>query len=83
MGKQPHKYLLDEIIQHNCIPLPGSKNKQHMLENKDVMDFALSENEMSAINERAKRGKRERITKDFGLGFTDEFDFSYQECWPK
>jgi diketogulonate reductase-like aldo/keto reductase len=84
-----HKYektasqiALKWILQHHCIPLPSSKNKQHMLENLQIMDFTLSQEDMHEMNERAKLGKRERVTKEDGLDFTDEFDFSYQECWP-
>lgn len=82
-GKTASQIALRWIIQHGCIPLPNSKNKQHMLQNMDIMDFTLSREEMEAINQRAKVGKRERVTENFGLGFTDEFDFSYEECWPK
>lgn len=71
------------ILQHHCIPLPGSKNTQHMKENFEILDFALSHDDMLAIDERAKRGSRERVPKEAGLGFADEFDFSYEECWPK
>ena len=28
-------------------------------------------------------GNRERVTKEAGVGFTDEFDFSLEDCWPK
>ncbi len=70
------------ILQHDCIPLPASQNQQHMQENLDVTDFVLTDQEMQQIDERAKKGKRERIKKQMGLGFTDEFDFSYDECWP-
>lgn len=38
--------------------------------------------EMASLNERAKSGTRERVTEALGLGFTDEFDFSYEQCWP-
>lgn len=71
------------ILQHHCVPLPGSKNKQHIQENFDVLDFSLSDNDMNEINKRAKLGQRERVKEEYGLGFTDEFDFSYEECWPK
>ena len=70
------------IIQHQCIPLPGSKSEQHMRENLEINDFSLSEEGMQAMDSRAKTGKRHRITLDSNLGFTDEFDFTYQECWP-
>lgn len=71
------------IIQNGCIPLPGSKNPKHIKENIDVMDFMLTEEEMNLINERARKGQRERVTLDMGAGFADEFDYSYEECWPK
>lgn len=82
-GKTASQIAIRWIMQHQCIPLPGSKNKQHMLENLNVMDFALSQDEMLLINERAKLGTRERVTNEAGLGFADEFDFSYEQCWPK
>ena len=70
------------IVQHGCIPLPGSKNEKHIAENLDILDFSLSEEEMQRIDHRARAGVRARITEEMGLGFTDEFDFSYEECWP-
>lgn len=70
------------IIQHGCLPLPGSKNQKHMRENKEVVDFLLSKEEMEEIDQRAKGGERERFSKR-SIGFSDEFDFSYEECWPK
>lgn len=73
---------LQWIMQHGCLPLPGSQNKEHILENLDVMDFSLSNEEMEKINDRASKGKRFRLTLDHGLDFADEFDFSYNECWP-
>lgn len=69
------------IIQHGCIPLPGSKNEQHMRENADIKDFALTEDEMTAIDDGARVGERERFTKAT-IGFDDELDFSYEQCWP-
>lgn len=81
-GKTASQIALRWIIQHHCIPLPGSKNQEHMVENLDVMDFDLSDDEMASMDERAKLGSRERITLEDGLGFADEFDFSYQQCWP-
>ena len=70
------------ILQHHCLPLPNSKNEQHIRENRDVADFLLSAEEMQEIDQRAKLGARKRIVKE-RMGFIDEFDFSYEECWPK
>ena len=81
--KTPSQIALKWILQHRCIPLPGSKNPNHIQENFDVMDFILSEKEMEEINEKARLGKREGVTLEKGVGFTDEFDFSYKQCWPK
>lgn len=80
--KTASQIALRWIIQNGCLPLPGSKSEKHIKENINVMDFTLSEEEMAQINERAAHGNRERVTLDMGVGFTDEFDFSYEECWP-
>lgn len=82
-GKTAAQIAIKWILQHDCIPLPGSKNKEHMRDNFDVADFSLTEEEMRRIDERAKSGKRERVTKEMGVGFSDEFDFPYSKCWPK
>jgi diketogulonate reductase-like aldo/keto reductase len=71
------------IIQHGCIPLPGSKTTTHIQENFDVMNFTLSEQEMQSLNQRALTGARFRLDEERAIGFLDEFDFSYEECWPK
>lgn len=70
------------ILQHGCMPLPGSTSEKHMQENLDVIDFTLTKDEMKEIDHKAKDGERKRCTKD-RIGFNDEFDFSYEECWPK
>lgn len=80
--KTSSQVALRWIIQHGCLPLPGSQNKKHMQENLEIFDFALSHQEMEEINRSAEVGKRERISIAKGLGFTDEFDFSYEQCWP-
>lgn len=82
-GKTAAQVALRWIIQHKCLPLPGSKNKDHMQQNLSVLDFNLSPDEMEEIDARAKVGARERVTPEVGVGFTDEFDFAYEECWPK
>lgn len=80
--KSASQVALRWIVQHGCIPLPGSKNSAHIQQNREIFDFMLSEEEMQTIDNRAKRGKRFRIKAEDGLGFTDEFDFSYEQCWP-
>lgn len=81
-GKTSSQVALRWIMQHGCMPLPGSKNEVHIRENMDICDFMLSADEMECIDQKAKTGKRERFTKE-DLGFSDELDFSYEECWPK
>lgn len=81
--KTASQIALKWIVQHGCLPLVGSKNPSHILQNFEINNFTLSKEEMDEIDERAKVGKRERVTKDANLGFTDEFDFSLEECWPK
>lgn len=81
-AKTPCQIALRWIIQHRCIPIPRSSNKNHIVENLNIFDFSLSNNEMEEINQRAIKGERFRLKKDSGLGFTDEFDFTFDECWP-
>lgn len=80
-GKTACQIALRWIVQHGCIPLPGSKDARHMQENLNVMDFVLSTEEMHTLDQRAVTGSRYRLDKA-RVGFTDEFDFSYEECWP-
>lgn len=75
-GKTPAQIALRWIVQHKCLPLPNSKNKKHLRENFDIMDFSLTAEEMQAIDNRAKNGSRTRIS-------FDEFDYTYGQCWPK
>lgn len=81
-GKTAAQVALRWIVQHGALPLPGSKNKQHIQQNREVFDFSLSDEEMGQINARAVHGERFRVTAAKGWGFTDEFDFTYEECWP-
>lgn len=69
-------------VQHETLPLPGSKNPEHIRQNLEISDFSLTHEEMEEIDQQAKNGERERVTEETGVGFTDEFDFSYEECWP-
>jgi diketogulonate reductase-like aldo/keto reductase len=81
-GKSASQVAIKWIIQHGCIPLPGSKNEKHLHENFEIHGFMLSEDEMAEIDKRAKGGGRERFSIET-LGLIDEFDFSYEECWPR
>ena len=86
IGKKHHKtasqVALRWIMQHGCLPLPGSKSARHIQENLNVRDFHLLQEEMQQIDQRAFSGSRFRLTEEHGLGFKDEFDFTYDECWP-
>lgn len=81
-GKSASQVAMKWIVQHGSLPLPGSSNQEHILENITINDFSLSADEMAAIDKRAKLGARERYPKEV-IGFDDEFDFSFEECWPK
>src|SRR5579872_771481 len=81
-GKTASQVAIRWILQHGCVPLPCSKNLKHIRENFEVNDFTLSTDEMDTIDNRAKVGNRERVTKEM-IGFDDEFDFTYEECWPR
>ncbi len=79
--KTPSQIAIKWILQHGCMPLPGSTSEKHMQENLGVEDFTLTKEEMKEIDQRAKDGERKRCIKE-RIGFNDEFDFSYDECWP-
>ncbi len=80
--KSAGQVALRWIVQKGVLPLPGSANPKHIADNFDVFDFSLSAAEMERISERASAGRRFRLNLDHGLGFADEFDFTYEQCWP-
>lgn len=82
-GKSSAQIALRWILQRGCIPLPGSRNPQHMRENLEITDFVLTKDEMRTIDQKARSGERERVPVAMGVGFTDEFDYTYEQCWPK
>lgn len=85
-GKTAAQVSLRWVLQHGCLPLPRSGNPEHIKQNREILDFRLSEEDMRAIDERAKQGTRKiRVVGEAAKveGFTDEFDFSYAQCWPK
>lgn len=81
--KTPAQIALKWIAQHGCIPLVRSENPKHIQENIDIMSFTISAEDMLMLDKKAAAGQRERLLAEEGLGFTDEFDYSYQDCWPK
>lgn len=50
-------------IQHNFIPIPGSKTKKHMSDNINIFDFELSQTEMAQIDS-LEAGMRIRFAPD-------------------
>lgn len=66
--KSPSQVAIKWIIQHGCVPLPGSGSSIHIKENFSVNDFMLTSEEMKQIDDRAKRGQRQRLRKDW-IGF--------------
>lgn len=75
-GKTASQVALRWVVQHKCLPLPNSKNEKHLKQNLDIMNFSLTNEEMAAIDKRARKGNRTRVS-------FDEFDYSYEQCWPK
>ena len=75
-GKSASQVAIRWIVQHGCMPLPASQNEKHIRENFDVVDFVLTREEMVEIDDRARDGNRQRF-------YADEFDFSFDQCWPR
>lgn len=80
--KTASQVALRWIVQHECLPLPCSKNPHHIQDNLTIQDFYLSDEDMQQVDKRAFAGTRFRLTEEYGFGFTDEFDFTYDQCWP-
>lgn len=80
--KTEAQIALKWILQHGAVPLPRSTNPAHIEENFKFLDFTLSELEMEEIDERAKKETRKVQVTGEAEGFTDEFNFSYEQCWP-
>lgn len=79
-NKTPSQLALRWIVQNGCIPLPSSKTPVHIKQNFNIFDFELTSQDMAALNARAATGTRTRLTGKHG--FLDEFDYTYEECWP-
>ena len=56
-GKTPAQVILRWHTQMGFVVIPGSKNAEHIKENMDIFDFALTDEEMEQI---AKLDKNER-----------------------
>lgn len=80
-NKTPAQVALRWISSLGVLALPGSGNPRHMQENLEALSFSLSPQEIEQLSFRAKDGQRERYYFET-LGFYDEFDFKYEECWP-
>lgn len=52
--KTTAQIILRWHVQKGTCVIPGSTNKEHIIENIDIFDFALTEEEMSAINKMNK-----------------------------
>ena len=48
-GKSTAQIILRWHVQRGTTVIPGSTNPDHIRENRDIFDFALSETEMKAI----------------------------------
>ena len=48
-GKTPAQIIIRWHVQAGYIVIPGSKNPEHIRENINVFDFALTDEEMKAI----------------------------------
>ena len=56
-GKTPAQVILRWHTQMGFVVIPGSKNAEHIKDNMDIFDFALTDEEMEQI---AKLDKNER-----------------------
>ena len=57
MKKTPAQVILRWHTQMGFVVIPGSKNAEHIKDNMDIFDFALTDEEMEQI---AKLDKNER-----------------------
>ena len=49
-GKTTAQIVLRWHVELGLIPIPGSSNPEHIKENADIFDFALSQDEVAAIS---------------------------------
>lgn len=80
-GKANTQIILRWHIQSGNIIIPGSKNADHIRDNFDIFDFALTEDEMAEI---AKLDKNTRyynvsLKEAAGMYLSARLDFNAQE----
>ena len=61
-NKTPHQIVLRWHIQSGYIPIPGSKNVDHIKQNIDIFDFELTDEEVEEINKLDINRRYERLT---------------------
>lgn len=49
-GKSASQICIRWLLQKNIVPLPKSVHEKYILENADVFDFAITEDDMAAID---------------------------------
>ena len=62
-GKSPAQVVLRWFVQLGVVPIPRSTNRERLTENLDVFDFALTDQEVSAIAA-LDTGAEERVDSD-------------------
>lgn len=81
-GKSVYQVILRWHMQEGLCPVPGSTNPAHIRENINIFDFALSDEEMSAIRDidRGEAGRSFNIP--YGNGTFGAFqDYSYNHTF--
>jgi diketogulonate reductase-like aldo/keto reductase len=65
-NKTPQQLVLRWCVEHCTLPLPRSKNPEHMASNFDIFDFEIDENDMRTLD---SLSDGERVTWDpAGMG---------------
>ena len=79
--KSAAQVALRWCIDQGCMPIAKARKPEHIRANLDL-NFTLSDEEMARLNAHPSQRSRERITPEYGFDFSDEFDFSPDQCWP-
>lgn len=79
-GKTPAQVILRWHTQMGTSVIPGSKNPQHIADNADIFDFALTDDEMARIAELDGTKKYYEATEEALAGYLAmKLDFDSQE----